>query len=329
MRSIFFIKKINLLYFFIIILSLYISICVSNKPSNLDKDYFVYFNAFNANESKEITFNIVTQVCKYFGLTFPYLLFFYCFISLIIKYKLFIDVFYRKSILTLVFVIVMYMTCFFPLWEVTQIRMSVAVGIFVYAIFCVKSERNKYLILILSLLFHNSMFVLVGFYLIINFLYKYKWLALVVSLVYIYVCGFVIGLTDYDVYSSSNWGESYNIFSFKNFFIFLTNSILIYLLIKNKSKEIFFKDTYNLVILNFMLLVFCIYIGIYYPSVAIRFSDLLLFNTIFALACFSNVSFLRAYKVITALILIPFYLNIFFFGSDPMFDFDLFLGLFI
>ena len=323
------IKKTSFVFFFILLILFYISLCVANKPDNLDNDYYVYFNAFNTNESKEITYYIVTQVCKYFGLAFSYLLFFYCFVSLVIKYKLFVDVFYRKSILTFIFVIIMYMTCFFPLWEVTQIRMSVAIGIFMYAIFCVKSERNKYLLLILSLLFHNSMFVLIGFYLIINFLYKYKWLALVVSLVYIYVCGFVIGLTDYDVYSSSSWGESYNIFSFKNFYIFLTNSILLYILIKNKSTEIFFKDTYNLVILNFMLFVFCIYIGVYYPSVAIRFSDLLLFNTIFALACFSNVSFLRAYKVITALILIPFYLNIFFFGSDPMFNFDLFLGLFI
>jgi hypothetical protein len=90
------IKKTSFVFFFILLILFYISLCVANKPDNLDNDYYVYFNAFNTNESKEITYYIVTQVCKYFGLAFSYLLFFYCFVSLVIKYKLFVDVVYSN-----------------------------------------------------------------------------------------------------------------------------------------------------------------------------------------------------------------------------------------
>ena len=49
------IKKTSFVFFFILLILFYISLCVANKPDNLDNDYYVYFNAFNTNESKEIS----------------------------------------------------------------------------------------------------------------------------------------------------------------------------------------------------------------------------------------------------------------------------------
>lgn len=322
-------KKSNLLFYFIFLIIFYVSFCVANKPDNLDNDYYVYFNAFNTGESKEITFSLITKFCKFFGLSFPYLLFFYCFTSLFIKSKIFVDVIFKRSILSFLFIVIIYLFCFFPLWEVTQIRASLAISIFIYGIFCVKSNKNKYFLFIISLLFHNSMFVLIGFYILINLAYRYRGLAFVLSLILIFVAQKIIGLTEYDVYSSSSWGEQYNLVSFKNFYILLTNILLLYYLLKDKEQNQFKINLFNLTVLNFVLFIFCIYLGFSYPSVSIRFSDMLLFNTIFALSCFKDILYLKIYKLITIAILVPYFLTIFFFGSDPIFNFNRFMSLFL
>lgn len=322
-EHIFKVKKYNFLFFFFIFFSFYVSLLVANRPPYFDRDYIVYYTYFlENNKSVEITFQMVSNITHKLNNGFIYLLFFYCFLSLIIKFRLFIDVFYRNSTFSYIYILLLYAFVFFPIWEMTQIRGGLAIGIVLYGILCCEKLVSKFLFMISALLFHNGMIILIGLYLIIYFFKNKPYISLFISLIFIFIFKISIGFTSYEVYNVNQRGELFNIFSFKNIYIVFTNLFILFFAKK------FYKgyQNYNLVIIllkiSFLMLVMCIYVGLDYPSVSIRYSDMVLFLTILALNLLPNNKIVVTYKLLTLIIFAPFFFNIYFLSSDPVFDMD-------
>lgn len=320
-KNIFQVRKNNFVFFFFVIFSFYISVLVSNKTPYFDKDYIVYYTYFlENNKNVEITYQFISNIAHKLNNGFIYLLFIYCFLSLIVKFKLFAEVFYKKSLFAYIYILVLYSFVFFPIWELTQIRGGLAIGVFIYGVLCCQKLFLKMLLMLFAILFHNGMAVLIGLYLIFYFMRNRFYTSVFLSFVFILIFKLSIGFTDYEVYNVSQRGEFFNIFSFKNMYIFFTNCLILFFLKNFYRNHSDYSSIIVLLKLSFLMLFMCIYVGLDYPSVAIRYSDIVLFLTILALTFLPNGKVILTYKIATLLIFAPFFLNIYFLSDDPVFD---------
>ena len=211
----FIVSKRNICIINTLLLSLFVSYFVAIRPEDLAPDYHIYLTMYENPDARlsELTFLFFQNIYTSFDNGFYYLLFTYAVLSIFTKIYALKD---QNSINVIIFSF-FYIISFFPLWELTQIRISLSVGLFFIFLM-----NNKWRILpVLSILFHYSMVFFVipyYFYLILkrNIFYY------IFSIIFIcFLTLLVIKYTPYAVYDVLENQAEYNIFSIKNLLILL------------------------------------------------------------------------------------------------------------
>ncbi|RSO81665.1 EpsG family protein [Acinetobacter ursingii] len=323
------VKKTNFLYVLSIFIIFYLSISVANKAPGVDPDYYVYYNGFYFSESKEVTFNLISSSLKSFGFDIKYLFFIYCFLSLLFKFRLLFSFYLKNSLFTFFFIIICYFFCFFPIWEFTQIRGSLAIGILMYSIYCIKDKKYQLLGILIAIFFHNSMLILASLYFSSKIFYIRKYISILLLILIIIISKKVIGLTAYSVYSQANWGDEFKITSFKNFYILLTNIFVFFINYRFYKNDQYYQFRNVMFLFNIAFFILCIYVGIFYGSISIRYADILLFSTILLLGTLYRNIYANLFQLFTIVIVCPYYFHYFFYSDRALFKLDSFLKVFL
>lgn len=314
----FLVKKTTILAFFCFLVTIIISYIVSNRGSNVDSDYLAYLYMFENynNISVEPTFKIFSMVINNLDFNFKFLLFIFCFFSILLKLYSLILAKSRRKIENegLLYFLLFYFFCFFALWDLTQIRASLSISFLMLSFFII-SPYKKIFFKLLAVLSHYS----VSFVLIFEFIYyivkRNIYLHILFTMIVCICLYFLIGFTPYAVYDSSVYTESFNPISFKNLFI-VFNFFMIMYFYKNNEENFYFAR--KLSALSISLLIMYYVFGLKYPSVAIRVADLSLFLGLLGLTFIRNNSILLLYKYISLIILSVYFTYIFYLAESPV-----------
>lgn len=138
------------------------------REIGIDKDSLSYSYFYDSElifVLAEPTFAWISLIVRYIFNNFSYVLFFYAILGVLIKYKA-IEKLTEFHYLTLL----VYISTYYLLHEFTQIRVSIASGIFLIAIpFLAERRFYKYFVLILiATLFHYSALILLPLFLLSN-----------------------------------------------------------------------------------------------------------------------------------------------------------------
>lgn len=281
----------------IFFISLIFAYFIANRPENITADYSVYRIMYYNSDARmsEVTFNFFRYIFSNFSNGFIYLLYSYAFLSLFIKNSILV----KQEKLNVFIFLIFYYICFFPLWEMTQIRVSLAISLFVFSFFFFRCYRD--FIIIFSLLFHYSMVFLIIPY----FLYKLFNKNIYISIFLNFILGFlillIISYTPYVVYDANEYSAEYNIFSIKNFLI----GILIIYNYINSYFENEYIEYSSIISLSILILYYII--GYFYPTIVIRLMDICVFLIISSLIFSKNTKFGLVLKYIVVSLVIIYY----------------------
>ncbi|WP_419224983.1 EpsG family protein [Acinetobacter sp. A2] len=299
-------KTLNLIW--VCIISSLLGYFISHRPRYLTDDYDAYEIMFeNFEISSELTFNLIRLVLRSFDLDFIYLLFIYGFFSIFFKSLNL----YKYGFLNCFIFFLFYFISFFPLWEMTQIRIGLAMSLFIYSITLSDFHNTKKnLFLIISILFHYSMIFVIFPYFLYFFLKKDIFKFSIVSVFSAILINLIFSYTNYSLYDVNLYSAHFSIFSLK--IIFLVFLMIVCLkVIKSNFSLLSFS-------LSFFLLVSAVALGGKFPVVSIRLSDLslfvLMFSVIFSVNNFNN--FLL--KIFLVLIVCCYYVYSYYLSYDNL-----------
>lgn len=307
------------LYLFGIFVCLFISYFVALRPEGLTADYDIYsiMYYFPERRSGELIFQFFRWIFFPFENGFILLLFAHCFISLFLKYCCLVKVNITNAILFVIF----YFFCFFVLWEMTQIRISLAISLFMFGLICVQG-KFRYIIFLISLLTHSSMiFLLIPFFLY-TFLRENLKYVFILIIPLAFLCKYYIFLTGYSAYESSSYEASYSFFSLKNLMIVF---IIYWCIFLNRSSSYVVK---TLSVISISIIIFSIILGGTFPAVSIRITDIATFLMVTSLIFLRNTPLNFYFKIIILLIVCPFYYYLNFLSDKAIFNLDIFNAIF-
>ena len=101
----------------------------------------------------------------------------------------------------------MYLVVFFPIWEMTQIRMGLAISLLVYAFIIVDKLWIKALFCLMALLCHYGTSIVIVLYFIFYFFSNRKILAFSLSSLVVYIFSQLIVRSNYEVYNVDSYSE--------------------------------------------------------------------------------------------------------------------------
>lgn len=312
------VPKNSIITFFTIIIVLFIALIVSNRGAYVDNDYQTYKLMFDdySNFKVEPVFKYFSNLLNFLHLDFTYLLFIFCFFSILLKiYSLILA---KKDKLinneNLIYFIGFYFFCFFALWDMTQIRASLAVSFLMLSFFVMKPYK-KLIFKLLAIFSHYSISFVFIFELIYLFVKRNLYLYLLFSTTFCVCLYFLIGFTPYSVYEASSYTEKFNPISFKNLFIFVT-FLIVTNLIKSNSINAYFVR--KLSALSIGLLIMYYIFGFNYPSIAIRVADYSLFFSMLSLVFARNNGVLTVYKYSSLIVMAIYFTYIFYLSDTPI-----------
>ncbi|CAJ0709307.1 hypothetical protein LMG8323_00575 [Ralstonia mannitolilytica] len=282
-----------------------ISVLVAHRPPGLDKDYYGYLDYYGrvlAGETGfvEPGFIVVTRLLDRLGGEYVDLLGIFCFLGLWAKHVA-IRRLTASSMGRMVAFWAVYACVFFPLWELTQIRAGLAMGIVALAL-ASKSRLSSYILFLVAGMFHYSALVVLVFWGMATLFGATAliWSALTCVVVYL----FQSRMPYFDVYSAKDYVENFNPFSLKSAFIFIMSTCVGLFSWPRLARTISF--------ISFsMLLLYWSMSGM--PSAAIRIADIALYVVIISLIVSRNRKIgLMAWWVVVPSICVYFlYLNLF------------------
>ncbi|AKZ28060.1 EpsG family protein [Ralstonia nicotianae] len=257
-----------------------ISALVAHRPPGLDKDYYGYLDYYGrvlAGETGfvEPGFIVVTRLLDRLGGEYIDLLGMFCFFGLWAKHVA-IRRLTASSMGRMVAFWAVYACVFFPLWELTQIRAGLAMGIVALALTS-KSRLSSCILFLIAGMFHYSALVVFVFWGVAALLGSTAliWSALICVVVYL----FQSRMPYFDVYSAKDYVESFNPFSLKSAFIFVMSACIGLFSWPRLARVIAF-------ISISMLLLYWSMPGM--PSAAIRIADIALYLVVLALVAGRN-----------------------------------------
>ncbi|WP_425218941.1 EpsG family protein [Ralstonia solanacearum] len=257
-----------------------ISALVAHRPPGLDKDYYGYLDYYGrvlAGETGfvEPGFVAIARALNWLGGEYIDLLGIFCFCGLWAKHVA-IRKFTTSSVGRLAAFWVVYACVFFPLWELTQIRAGLAMGIVALALTS-RSRFSSCALFLVAGMFHYSALVVFVFWGAATWFGStaFIWSALVCAVVYL----FQSRMPYFDVYSAKDYAESFNPFSLKSAFIFVMSTCIGLFSWPRFTRVIAF-------IAISMLLLYWSMPGM--PSAAIRIADIALYLVVLALVASRN-----------------------------------------
>lgn len=197
----------------VFLLTSILSIVISLRPENLTADYEIYSIMYYYPEIRngEIVFQFLRWITSEFDNGFILLLFIHSFISLFLKFNS-ID---GLDKINLTYFTVFYFLAFLPLWEMSQIRICLAISFYFFAILKCKGW-TKWLFVFLAFLTHSSMIFIILPLLIYEFINKKLYFFVLILIPIAILSKYVILLSSYAVYDSSSYSGYYTFFSLKN-----------------------------------------------------------------------------------------------------------------
>lgn len=289
-----------------------VSSLIAHRPPGLDKDYYGYLDYYGrvlAGETGfvEPGFVAIVRVLDWLRGGYIDLLGIFCFFGLWAKHVA-IRRLTTPSVGRLAAFWAVYACVFFPLWELTQIRAGLAMGVVALALTS-RSRLSSSILFLIAGMFHYSALVLFVFWGVATLFGStaFIWTALVCAVVYL----FQSRMPYFDVYSAKDYAESFNPFSLKSAFIFFMSAC-----VGLFSRSRFARGVAFIAIS--MLLLYWSMQGM--PSAAIRIADIALYLVILALVASRNRMIdLGAWRFVMPLICVYFvYLNLF--SPDAIID---------
>ncbi|QXB44911.1 EpsG family protein [Acinetobacter seifertii] len=316
------VSKNSIITFFTIIVVFFIALTVSNRGPYVDNDYQAYEVMFEnySTSNVEPVYKIISMFLNSWDLDFSSLLFLFCFFSILLKIYSFI---LAKKIKLIgnegfTYFIFIYFFCFFALWDLTQIRASLAVSFLMLSFFSLKPYK-KAIFKILALLTHYSISFVLLFELIYSLVRRNIYLHLLFSLILCVCLFYLVGLTPYVVYDASSYSEKFNPISFKNLFIILT-FFVVRLLFNRKDDNRYYIE--KLSALSISLLIMYYVFGFKYPSIAIRVADYSLFFSVLSLVFVRNNGVLNIYKYVSLIVMAIYFTYIFYLSDTSIIHLD-------
>ncbi|WP_284091587.1 EpsG family protein [Acinetobacter pittii] len=316
------VSKNSIITFFTIIIVFFIAMIVSNRGAYVDNDYQAYEIMFDNYSTSNIepVYKTISMFLNGLNLGFSSLLFLFCFFSILLKIYSFI---LAKKIKLIgnegfAYFVFFYFFCFFALWDLTQIRASLAVSFLMLSFFSLKPYK-KLIFKILALLTHYSISFVLVFELIYSLVKRNIYLHLFFSLILCVCLFYLVGLTPYVVYDASSYSEKFNPVSFKNLFIILT-FFIIKILFNSKDDNKYYVE--KLSALSISLLIMYYVFGFKYPSIAIRVADYSLFFSALSLAFVRNNGILNIYKYISLIFMAVYFTYIFYLSDTSIIHLD-------
>lgn len=306
-------------YSLIFLISALISFLIALRPENLTADYYIYSVMYYYPEKRsgELVFQLIRWFCSFFQNGFIVLLFLHAFISLFLK---FISL-YRFGFLNLFYFILFYFVSFFPLWEMSQIRISLAVSFYMLALICFRGWV-RYVFLVISLLTHSSIIFLLFPLFLYNF-FKGKFFFIFLVIVPVaFLSKYYILLTDYSVYDLSSYYGAYSFFSLKNLLLIFLIYFCAFFNKKNVSEYVKINS-----IVSLSIIVFSIVLGGSFPAVAIRITDIATFLMLSSFIVIPNnpLNFYLKFLIISIVVAYYGYMN--FFSDSSVFNINVFYDL--
>lgn len=168
--------KINYKLFLFILLGIVLSLMAAARIFGEDMDFFsyeTYYDNIDYDNSKgyEPVFNYISTVIKSKGFEFSSFLFIISFISLVLKFFVF------NKFKFPIYSILIYFFVFFPLHEMTQIRVAVGLSL-VFLAFYFRSLNKQSLSFFIILLAIGTHYSMVFFLLFLLFFEKFKFFSL-------------------------------------------------------------------------------------------------------------------------------------------------------
>ncbi|MFS1903897.1 EpsG family protein [Vibrio lentus] len=244
------IKKLN----FVFLSSIFIALVsfASLRGPGVDKDYYNYEHYWFVSFVDAIDFfkepvSKALFIIPYeLGLDFSFSLFLFAFISLLLKLYV-----VKKLELPLIIFISVYVGFFYVQHEMTQLRVSLAVGFYLVSFFS-DSKAIRIIFLILSLLSHSSVFILLlgrvkllwrkGVVIVLMMVSVFLFLLAVLGLNVSSVVNFIVSnfslLSKYQFYFGGTWGQQdFNLLSATNISIILLSTFCSLLIIRKSENN--------------------------------------------------------------------------------------------
>lgn len=304
---------------FTLLLTSILAIAISLRPENLTADYEIYSIMYYDPErrSGEIIFQFLRWITSGFDNGFIILLFIHCFISLFLKF----NSLYRLDRFNLIYFILFYFAAFLPLWEMSQIRVCLAISFYFFAILRCKGWM-KWLFVLLAFLTHSSIIFIILPLLIYDFISRKLYVFLLICFPIAIVSKYIILFTSYSVYDSSSYSGYYTFLSLKNLLLIF---LIYYCWFVDKSNIYYIKLN---CCISLSIIVFSIVLGGQFPAVAIRITDIATFLMISGFIFLPNnrINFLLKFVIITLVVLFYGYMN--FFSDTAVFNMKVFQFLF-
>ncbi len=170
--------------FFVLIFGLIFSWLAAERFLGIDRDYIQYFSFFESLSRSydgrfELGFVFLNLLVKSVGLSFYFLLFISAFLSLSPKLYLIC-----KNP-NWAFWVVIYFLMLYPLHEMTQVRVSIALGFGYLALyFAIRENLSPRVVIfsVLSILFHWTLLIFIPFIVFVDF-FKKREIILIVSII--------------------------------------------------------------------------------------------------------------------------------------------------
>lgn len=315
----FIINKDSIKFFFIVFIIFILSIFVSLRPEELTYDYDIYKIMYDSPEirSGELLFQFLRFIFSFFEYGFIYLLFIHCFVALSIK----VYCVNKTNDINLILFLVFYAFSYFILWEMTQIRIGLAIS-FYMLIFFIKSKNWKIFFAILSIITHTSL-IFLYIPLLIHKLFKGNFiLFLTFSSISAYLLNEIIFFTGYIAYDASEYSADYNLLTLKNFIILS----LVYYCYKFNSVNLEFITKNSMVSLYLIIVAF--FVGNIYPAISIRLTDIATYLIILSFILTENNKSSIILKILLITLISLFYFNLSILSDKAIFDLEVFLSIF-
>lgn len=271
-------------YFFILPICVFVA-GIKNPLTWPDKlVYETYFNMAKVNTYSQILkniqdpfFTILNKFFISFGFDFELFLFIVAGITLILKFSAF-----NKATKNVFSLFLLYFSFYFFLHDYIQIRIAFALSLLLFAIFCIKNKFVRFLILIISVFFHLSLFPFVFLYFVYALKDKIGEKFFFLSfLIFSFLFSFVVKVGSVGGERSNQYVDSdlYNYFNFFALLPLIQSFAIVYHFFLVRSKK--FNFEYYMSILGLFLYYFLYSM----PAVATRFYEI---SAVFFIIFISN-----------------------------------------
>ncbi|MEN8335225.1 EpsG family protein [Acinetobacter pittii] len=261
--------------------SLLVCYFVTMRDENL-RDYQNYLFMFNnLAEDVEPSFRLINKLFFSYTDGFLYLLFVYAFLGFFLKIYFGSKFIHKQQGLYLyILYLISYLIVFFTLWDLIQIRYSVGVSFFILGAFY-KNYYVKLIFFVLAVLFHYSMILPIGLYLILFFVEKNIYRLALIPLLLV-VSSFAMKQSLYaEKYTKSAYNiESVPLLSGQYFFIFLM--FILFCFLRRMVNPIFKKEVNIIFLISTSMLFLMVVMAAYFPAISDR---LLSMTTFLFLLC--------------------------------------------